>query len=348
MAAALTACGSDNNAGGSGASGDANCDGKDKLTAEGSSAQKNAMDGFIAAWGQACPGKTLEYNATGSGTGRNQFIAGNVDFGGSDSPLAENQVQPAAQRCGGNPAWNLPVVFGPVALVYNVEGVDGLVLNADVIARIFNGGIKTWNDPAIAALNAGKSLPSQPIVPIFRTGESGTTDNFQKYLAAAAPQSWTQGAGSTFNGGVGEGANGSAGVQQAVAGSAGSIGYVEKSYVGNLSAAQIDTGSGAVELTDETAGKAISAAKFAGEGNDLVLDLKSLYATKEPGAYPLVLATYEIVCSKGYDAETAAAVKSFLKVAAGQGQASLSAAGYVPLPDAFKQRLVTAIDAISA
>ena len=80
----------------------------------------------------------------------------------------------------------------------------------------------------------------------------------------------------------------------------------------------------------------------------MALDLKSLYGTQEAGAYPLVLATYEIVCSKGYDAETAAAVKSFLKVAANDGQANLSAAGYVPLPDAFKERLVTSIDAISA
>ena len=94
-------------------------------------------------------------------------------------------------------------------------------------------------------------------------------------------------------------------------------------------------------LTDESAGKAIDAAQFAAEGNDLALDLGSLYGTKEAGAYPLVLATYEIVCSKGYDADTAAAVKSFLTVAANEGQADLSAAGYVPLPDTFKERLLT-------
>jgi len=110
--------------------------------------------------------------------------------------------------------------------------------------------------------------------------------------------------------------------------------------------AQIDNGSGAVALTDESAGKAIAGAKFASEGKDLALDLNSLYGTKEPGAYPLVLATYEIVCSKGYDADTAAAVKSFLKVSANQGQSRLSAAGYIPLPDTFKQRLLQSVDAI--
>ena len=96
------------------------------------------------------------------------------------------------------------------------------------------------------------------------------------------------------------------------------------------------------------AGKAVDTARFKGEGNDLILDLDALYASKEAGSYPLMLATYEIVCSKGYDAETASAVKSFLKVAANDGQANLSAAGYVPLPDTFKERLVTSIDAIGS
>ena len=137
---------------------------------------------------------------------------------------------------------------------------------------------------------------------------------------------------------------------QAVQATPGSIGYVEKGFAqqAGLTFAQIDSGAGAVELTDETTETAIDAAKFAAEGNDLALDLNSLYGTKEAGAYPLVLATYEIVCSKGYDADTAAAVKSFLTVAANEGQANLSAAGYVPLPDAFKERLLTSIDAIGS
>jgi len=111
--------------------------------------------------------------------------------------------------------------------------------------------------------------------------------------------------------------------------------------------AQIDNGSGPVELTDDNAKKAIGAAKFAADGNDLALDLKSLYSTKEAGAYPLMLATYEIVCSKGYDPDTAAAVKSFITVSANQGQANLSTAGYIPLPDSFKERLIKSVDAIA-
>jgi phosphate transport system substrate-binding protein len=110
---------------------------------------------------------------------------------------------------------------------------------------------------------------------------------------------------------------------------------------------QIDNGAGAVALTDETAAKAVGDAKFAGDGMDLVLDMNSIFGSKAGGAYPLVLVTYEIVCSKGYDADTGAAVKSFLSVAANQGQANLSAAGYVPLPDSLRERLLASLNAIA-
>ncbi|MFC7676509.1 phosphate ABC transporter substrate-binding protein PstS [Mycolicibacterium sp. GCM10028919] len=351
----LTACGSDNNAGtsSSSASGSssssADCGGKASLTAEGSTAQQNAVAEFNKVWQQVCSGKNLSYNPTGSGAGREQFIAKQVDFAGSDSALKDEQIAAAAERCGGNPAWNLPLVFGPVAMAYNVEGVDKLVVNGDVLSKIFQGQITKWNDPAIAALNSDATLPDTNITPVYRSDSSGTTDNFQKYLAAAAPQGWTKGAGSEFQGGAGEGAQKSSGVVQAVQATPGAIGYVEKGFAqqANLPMAQIDNGAGAVELTDETTKKAIDSAKFAAEGNDLTLDLDSIYGTKDAGAYPLVLATYEIVCSKGYDADTAAAVKSFLTVAANEGQANLGPAGYVALPDAFKERLLTSINAIA-
>jgi phosphate transport system substrate-binding protein len=350
----LTACGSDNNAGtsSSSASGSAasaaDCAGKNSVTAEGSTAQQNAIAEFNKVWGQTCSGKTLAYNPTGSGAGIDQFIAKQVDIAGSDSALKDDQVTKAAERCGGNPAWNLPLVFGPVALAYNIEGVDKLVINGDVLAKIFQGQITKWNDPAIAALNGGTSLPDADIKPVYRSDSSGTTDNFQKYLGAAAPQAWTKGAGKEFQGGAGEGAQKSSGVVQAIQATPGAIGYVEKGFAqqAKLPYAQIDSGAGAVELTDQTTQKAVDTAKFKAEGNDLTLDLNALYASKEAGSYPLMLATYEIVCSKGYDADTAAAVKSFLTVAANQGQANLSAAGYVPLPDAFKERLLKSVDAI--
>ncbi len=353
----LSACGSDNNAGtsfssaasGTASSSSADCAGKNSLTAEGSTAQQNAIAEFNKVWGQVCSGKTLAYNPTGSGAGVDQFLAKQVDFAGSDSALKDDQVAKAADRCGGGEAWNLPLVFGPVAMAFNVEGADKLVVNGDVLAKIFSGQIKKWNDPAIAGLNSGATLPDADIKPIYRSDSSGTTDNFQKYLGAAAPQAWTKGAGKEFQGGAGEGAQKSAGVVQAIQATPGSIGYVEKGFAqqAGLKVAQIDSGGGAVELTDESTQKAVDTAKFKGEGNDLALDLDALYASKEAGVYPLMLATYEIVCSKGYDADTAAAVKSFLTVSANEGQANLSAAGYVPLPDAFKERLLKSVDAIA-
>jgi len=114
-----------------------------------------------------------------------------------------------------------------------------------------------------------------------------------------------------------------------------------------LGIAKIDTGAGPVELNDATVGKAIESAKVKGTGNDLVLDLDSVYGTTEAGAYPLILVTYEIVCSKGYTPDVAQAVKAFLTVAATTGQAGLGEAGYSPLPASFQAKLKTAVDAIA-
>jgi phosphate transport system substrate-binding protein len=350
----LTACGSDDNRHGasaaamSGPAGTVACNGKSRLTSEGSTAQHNAMAVFNHEWGQYCPGKSVSYNPTGSGAGREQFIAGHVDFAGSDSPLTADQIAPAARRCGGHPAWDLPLVFGSVALVYNLPGVTTLTLNGDALAKIFTGRITSWNDPIVAALNPGQTLPDAKITPIYRADSSGTTDNVQKYLTAAAPESWSKGVGTEFLGGVGEGGAKSSGVVQAVHAVPGAIGYVEKGFAdqGRLPYAQLNTGNGVVPLTNETATNAVNATTFVADGNDLVLDLNPTYGTQQPGVYPLVLATYEIVCSKGYDSQTTQAIKSFLTTAANSGQSGLSSDGYVPLPDKVKGRLITAINAM--
>jgi phosphate transport system substrate-binding protein len=352
----LSACGTDNNAaaaspGGSAAAPAASvsCDGKTNLTAEGSSAQQNAMASFVAAYQAACPGKNLAYTPSGSGTGRKQFIAGQVDFAGSDSAIKTDEATKAAARCQGGEAWNIPMVIGPIALAYNLPGVDKLVLNADVTAGIFNGAITTWDDAKIMALNPGVTLPSTAIAPQFRSDSSGTTDNFQTYLTTAAPKVWTQGAGSDFKGGVGQGSKGSSGVAQAVGATKGAIAYIEESFAtqGKLSVARVDNGSGPVELTTGNVAKTINAAKFKDTTNNLVIDLTSVFGSTAAGSYPIVLATYEIVCSTGYPADVSGAVKAFLTVAANQGQVGLADQGYVPLPDAFKARVSTAIAAIA-
>ena len=137
------------------------CGGEKILTGSGSSAQSNAVKRFDEAYQNACPGRTVEYTPSGSGAGISDFLAGKSDFAGSDSPLAGDQYAEAKQRCGGADAWNLPVVFGPLAVTYNLHDVDFLVLDAPTLANIFNGTIKRWDDPAISALNA--SMPSEDI-----------------------------------------------------------------------------------------------------------------------------------------------------------------------------------------
>jgi phosphate transport system substrate-binding protein len=356
----LSACGSDNNAstggestGTSGASAaKVDCGGKKSLKASGSTAQANAMTRFVNAYEAACDGYTLNYTSNGSGAGVSEFTGKQTDLGGSDSPLNKDkgEYDKAKQRCGSD-AWNLPVVFGPIAVTYNVPGVSSLVLDGPTAAKIFNGAITTWNDPAIAALNSGATLPADPIHVVFRSDESGTTDNFQKYLDAASDGAWGKGAGKAFAGGVGEGAKGNEGTSAAIKNTPGSITYNEWSFAKaqNLSVAKIVTSAGPdpVDISTETVGKTIAGAKVKGQGNDLVLDTATFYKPAEVGSYPIVLATYEIVCSKYPDADTGKAVKAFLQSTIGAGQDGLADNGYIPLPADFQSKLSTAVNAIA-
>jgi len=331
-------------------SGTVSCGGKQTLKASGSTAQANAMTRFVKAFEQACSGQTLNYTANGSGAGISEFNGNQTDFGGSDSPLAPNEYTAAQQRCG-SPAWNLPVVFGPIAITYNVKGLSSLSLDGPTAAKIFNGAITTWNDPAIAAINSGVTLPSEPIHVVFRNDQSGTTDNFQHYLDAASNGAWGKGAGKSFNGGVGEGAKGNDGTSAAIKATEGSITYNEWSFAKaqNLNMAKVITSAGpdAVAISADSVGKTISGATVKGEGNDLVLDTASFYKPTQPGSYPIVLATYEIVCSKYPDSQVGTAVKAFLQSTIGAGQNGLADNGYIPIPDSFKSKLSTAVNAIA-
>jgi len=351
----LSACGSDNNATGRSAttgpsSVKVTCGGTPTLKASGSTAQENAMTRFVKAFEQACPGQSLNYTPNGSGAGIGEFIGKQTDFGGSDSALNKGDYSKAEQRCG-SPAWNLPVVFGPIAIAYNVNGLTSLNLDGPTAARIFNGGITTWNDPAIQALNPGATLPAEPIRVVFRSDESGTSDNFQRYLDTASNGAWGKGAGKKFNGGVGEGAMRNDGAAAAVKSTEGSITYIEWSFAQeqHLDMAGIITSAGPdpVAISTDSVGKTISAAWFIRKGNDLALDTISFYRPNQPGSYPIVLATYEIVCSKYPDSQVGAAVKAFLQSTVGAGQNGLADNGYIPIPDEFKSRLSTAINALS-
>jgi phosphate transport system substrate-binding protein len=308
------------------------------------------MSRFVKAFEQACPGQSVNYTPNGSGAGISEFIGGQTDFAGSDSPLITGEYAKADQRCG-SPAWNLPMVFGPIAVAYNVNGLTSLNLNGPVTAQIFNGQINMWNDAAIGLLNLGVKLPAEPIRVVFRSDESGTTDNFQKYLDTVSAGTWGFPAGKKFNGGVGEGARGNDGAAAAVKSTEGSITYIEWSFaqMQHLDMANIVTTAGPepVAISPESVGKTISSAWFLRKANDLALDTISFYRPNQPGSYPIVLATYQIVCSKYQDSQVGTAVKAFLQSTLGAGQNDLADHGYIPVPAAFKSRLSSAINAIS-
>jgi phosphate transport system substrate-binding protein len=345
----LSACGIDRSAPSYAGSAKVDCGGRQSLTASGSTAQANAMKRFVDTYQKACPGQTLTYTSNGSAAGVSEFLSGKTDFGGSDSPLNGDEYDKAKQRCGSE-AWNLPVVFGPLAITYNLTGVDTLVLDAPTLAKIFNGTITRWDDPAIMAHNA--SMPAGPIQVVFRSDGSGTTDNFQRYLDAASSGAWGKGAGKVFNGGVGQGAPGNEGTSAAVKNTEGAITYNEWSFAQaqHLLAAKIVTSAGPdpVAITADTVGKTVAAATIAGQGNNLVLDTTSFYKPTQPGAYPIVLATYELVCSKYSDPQIGTAVRAFLQSAVGQGQAKLEDFGYFPLPDQFQSKVASAVNAVNA
>jgi phosphate transport system substrate-binding protein len=353
----LSACGGDSHqssssSGPSTQSVPVNCGGKRKLEASGSTAQKNAIEQFVYAYIHACPGDTLDYNANGSGAGLKEFLDSQTDLAGSDSPMDPLKGEPdrAARRCG-SPAWDLPTVFGPIAVTYNINGVNSLNLDGPTTAKIFNGTITRWDDPAIKALNGGASPPPTQVHVVFRSDESGTTDNFQKYLDAAADGAWGKGTGQTFNGGVGEGASGNDGTSLALQRTDGSITYNEWSYaVGHqLSMAEMVTSAGPnpVTITTDAVGKTIAGATFRGQGDDLVVDTSSFYKPTQAGAYPIVLVTYEIVCSKYPDASTGAAVKAFMQATIGDGQIGLDEYGYIPLPSSLQSKLVSLVNGIA-
>ncbi|MBM9508436.1 phosphate ABC transporter substrate-binding protein PstS [Actinacidiphila acididurans] len=363
----LTACGSDNNsssnstpsasasAGGSTTSSSANASGiscaTGQVLASGSTAQQNAIEAWVKNYQQACSGASINYKPSSSGEGIVDFNQGTDAFAGSDSPLKPEEVASSKKVCAGGTGIDLPMVGGPIAVGYNLPGVNNLVLDATTLAKIFNSQITTWNDAAIKKLNPGVNLPSTKIQTVHRQDESGTTDNFTKYLKGAAPAAWPYEHAKAWAGKGGQAAAKSSGVAGLVKQTAGSIGYFELSYATASSIPTVKINTGApqpVEATSANASAGIASAKVVGTGADLSLDLSGAYTTKAANAYPIVLVTYEIACDKGNKASTLPLTKSFLNyIASSQGQGMLSSAGYAPLPTEIATKVQSAITALS-
>lgn len=349
----LAACGSDNNSknpsGAAKATGDISCHGKGKLLASGSTAQKNAMDAWVKNYQATCGGTQINYKDIGSGGGVQEWLEGTTAFAGSDSALKPKEAATSKKICKGGQGVDLPMVGGPIAVSYNLPGVHGLVLDAPTLAKIFDSKIKKWNDPAVKKLNPKAKLPGTAIQAFHRSDESGTTQNLGAYLGSAAKDDWKHPAGKSWPGKGGQSASGSAGVAQQVKQTEGSIGYFELSYAtaNKLPTVRIDTGAPKpVAASAAHASQAIADAEPAGKGKDLALDLD--YGTKAPGAYPIVLVTYEIACDKGNKKDTLDATKSFLDYTASKdGQSVLSDLGYAPLPAKIAAQVRRTIPALA-
>ena len=347
---ALAACGSDNGSSttpaGGGTIGGAAC-ASGTIKASGSSAQANAMNAWIKNYQTACTGATLNYQANGSGSGVTDFINKQTQFAGSDSALKDADQTSANARCAPGQAINIPMVGGGIAVAYNLTGVSKLILTPAVIANIFSSKITKWNDPAIAALNPGVTLPSATIAQFHRSDSSGTTDNFTKYLIATAPSDWTYTGGKTWTAPGGQGAKGSDGVGSALKSNPNSIGYIELSYAtqNSLQTAWINGGTTPVEATSANAATTISTATVTGSGDNLTLKID--YKAPAP-AYPLVLVTYEIACQSGNDPATLPLLKGFLTYTASDAaQAGLTSTGYVPITGDLLTKVRTAVGSIS-
>jgi phosphate transport system substrate-binding protein len=353
-ALALSACGSDNTSsgsnGGGGTSGAAAADcASGTLSTGGSSAQKPAMTAWIQAYQNKCGEAAVNYDSQGSGFGVTQFSQGQFPMGGSDSVLKDTEQGPADKRCNGGTAVNIPMVATPVSFVYNLSGVDKLTLTPKILAKIYAGTLTKWNDPEIAQANAGVSLPAKTITAVHRSDDSGTTDNFTKFLDAQDKADWTFGTGKAWKAPGGVGGKSSSGVVQNVTGADGAIGYVDgpDAKKNKLTPALLDVGAGPVEISADSVGKALSLSDVKATGQDIKVKIN--YGAKEAGAYPAILVTYEITCTRGLPADQAKLVKSFLTfTASDEGQALLAPIGHLPLPSDLISKVRAAVGALGS
>ncbi|MFL5908229.1 MAG: phosphate ABC transporter substrate-binding protein PstS [Solirubrobacterales bacterium] len=343
LAVGVAACGSSDNGGSSGLSGD--------IAGAGSSAQQAAQEAWVAKFQDQNSDVNVSYDPVGSGGGRDQFIAGGAtDFAGSDSPFDSDELPKATQRCAPGELVQVPDYISPIAVIYNLSGVDNLQLSGDVIAKIFKQEITTWDDPAIKADNPGVDLPTTKITPVNRSDESGTTANFTDYLHEGAPGVWTFEPDSTFPVKGGEAAAQTSGMVQAVKAGDGTIGYADESQAQDLGIAKIKVGNTYVAPSAQGA-----ANDFEQSPKDPSLSQgKNVFAYKvdrtstDPKNYPLLLVSYLMGCTKYDSSDTTSIVKAYFDyVISSEGQqVAADNAGSAPLPAGIVKEIQPAVNAI--
>jgi phosphate transport system substrate-binding protein len=318
------------------------------ISGAGASTQQAATQAWVAGFQGTSPDATINYDPSGSGAGRTQFEAGGVDWAGSDAYITGDEIKKAQTTCGGDYV-EVPDYISPIAVVFNLPGVTSLQLTPSLIAKIFSKSITKWNDPAIAAVNAGVTLPDLAISPVNRSDKSGTTQNFTDYLSQAAPADWTNKASDTWPLQGGEAAQGTSGVIGAVKAGSGTIGYADESQAGGLGKAKIQVGTSYVDPTADGAAKLAESATRVTDGGQYSYAFKLARTTTDPSTYPITLVSYFITCAKNKDAAKAALLKSYLNyVISSDGQAAAAkAAGSAPISDGLRSMITPAVNAIS-
>ena len=322
------------------------------ITAGGSSAQANAETAWTAAFNAQASGVTVNYDKSlGSGGGVTNWLAGSDDFVGSDAALKPDQYTSAAALCTTGKPVNLPAYLSGVALVYNLSGVTDLKLSTEVIAKIFTLQIKTWNDPAIAAINSGATLPATAITVVTRSDGSGTTANFTTYMHDTEPTIFTAAPSNAWPVPGTSGQQGGSGVVAAVTAGAGTIGYADQSSIGTLTAASIQVGTGTDFVKYSAAGATAAfeaAATTTAQGTGDLTQALDYSKITDKSAYAIPLLSYVITCTVHKDATQGSLVKAYLgfvESTLGQAVASKNA-GSAPLPDSILKEAQTTIATI--
>ena len=292
----------------------------------------------ISKWSQdytkAKPENRINYQSIGSGGGIAQIKAATVDFGASDAPMKEEDLKAAGLG-------QFPSVIGGIVPIINVEGIESgkLKLDGETLAKIFMGEIKTWNDPALVALNPGVTLPATAITVVRRSDGSGTTYNFSNYLSKVSPEFKEKlNFGSTVQWPVGVGGKGNEGVSAYVKQIKGSIGYVEHSYAtsNKLSYTQLKNAAGKFITPDAKAFAAAADTADWANAKDF-----NLLMTNAPGddAWPITATTWIIMYKQAKNEEKSKAAFDFFTWSLQNGQSQAAALDYVALPDSLVKRV---------
>ena len=319
----------------------------------GASSQQAAVEAWIAGFQGTNPEAKIAYNPSGSGAGVQTFLTGAIAWAGSDKALADDEVEQSKSVCAEGTAFDVPVYISPIAVVFNLKGVSdaGKHINMDAatIAKIFDGKITKWNDPAIADQNKDLKLPDTAITVVHRSDKSGTTQNFVSYFKDVTPDNWTYDLSENWPNEVGQGAKGTSGVISTVKQADGTIGYADFSQVGDLGTVAVKVGDKYNEISAEAGSKVIGDSKQDDtvKGDNRIV-IKINHATEAEGAYPIVLVSYDIVCPAYKDTKQAEFAKAWLTyVTSDEGQkAAQDAAGTAPLPSSLKSEITKSIEAI--